>query len=101
MRCAAIFSNQFRVAYTYGENVDKVIVMNPTKGTLKIRKGTQMAEFHARPDDAYVVKTLNGDVATQCVDKQTVKVDATGTLEQQNGTRDKRFGTKEGFGKRR
>lgn len=31
LRTAASLSNKFRVAYSYGENIEKVVEMNPTK----------------------------------------------------------------------
>ena len=42
-------SNKFGVAYAYGEEVDKVLVMNLSMNEIKIKKGTTVAEFHPRP----------------------------------------------------
>lgn len=58
LRTAAAMSNKFRVAYSYGESIERVVVMNPTKMMLKIKKGTQLAEFHMRPTDAFEVKEM-------------------------------------------
>ena len=48
-----ILSQQFSVAYMYGEGVDRVIAANATDEPLMITKGTAVAEFHPRPEECF------------------------------------------------
>ena len=74
LRCAAILTNKFQIAYTYGENVDKVLAVNPTKEKLRIRKGTPVAEFHTRADDAYEMSTVRMVSERQIAEHQNAGV---------------------------
>ena len=54
IRDIAAMTNQFGVAYVYGEDMSKVLVMNSSTTEITIKKGTKVAEFHPRPLSDYI-----------------------------------------------
>jgi exodeoxyribonuclease III len=52
----AITSQQFSVAYMYGENIDRVVVANTSSVDIAIAAGTPIAEFHARTTESLEFK---------------------------------------------
>ena len=52
VRDFAAVTNGYGVPYMYGEDVNKIFVINLTTTTMRIKKGCKVAEFHPRsPQD--------------------------------------------------
>src|SRR4051812_24301630 len=68
LRSISAMSSKFGVAYVYGQDMNRVLVMNLSKERVKVKRGAQVAEFHPRSESDLILLSTQ---ETSCDPKGT------------------------------
>ena len=60
VRDFSVMTKEFGVAYIYGQDLDRIIVMNLSEKKIQIKRGTQVAEFHPRSPKDFILLSTQG-----------------------------------------
>ena len=60
VRDFSVMTNNYGVAYAYGQDMDKILVMNLSNENVTIKKGTKVAELHPRSLEDFELLSTQG-----------------------------------------